>query len=135
MTTTKRGIDGNSDLYLAVKEFMREGVKIFTDYTNKWKRPSKERADLSVSAVTTTPAEIMRQIPSDRWSSDRKSMIKGQKFKPDLPMPTVEKEYRFLRFSKPLTDIRTLGEHFFGDENTSPGEIGAKCFDEVLKRI
>lgn len=135
VTTTKRGIDGNSDLYLAVKEFMREGVKIFTDYTNKWKRPSKERADLSVSAVTTTPAEIMKQIPSERWSSDRKSMIKGQKFKPDLPMPTVEKEYRFLRFSKPLTDIRTLGEHFFGDENTSPGEVGAKCFDEVLKRI
>lgn len=135
VTTTKRGIDGNSDLYLAVKEFMREGIKIFTDYTNKWKRPSKERSDLSVAAVTTTPAEIMKKIPVASWSADRKSIIKGQKFKPDLPMPTVEKEYRFMRFSRPLTDIRTLADHFFGDENTPPGEVGAKCFDEVLKRI
>lgn len=135
VTTTKRGIDGNSDLYLAVKEFMREGVKIFTDYTNKWKRPSKERSDLSVAAVTTTPSELMKKIPSHKWSADRKSMIKGQKFKPDLPVPVVEKEYRFMRFSKPLSDIKTLGIHFFDDENTPPGEVGAKCFDEVLKRV
>jgi hypothetical protein len=36
-TTTKRGIDGNSELYLHVRDKMIEGMKIFTQYTNQWK--------------------------------------------------------------------------------------------------
>jgi len=33
ITTTKRGIDASSDIYLYVKNFMREGLKIFISYT------------------------------------------------------------------------------------------------------
>jgi hypothetical protein len=135
VTTTKRGIDGNSDLYLAVKEFMREGTKIFTAFTNKWKRPSRERAELSQTAVSTSPAGIMNSIPADQWTADQRGVIKGKKFKPKLPMPVVNQEHRFLRFSRPIQDIKALGIHFFDDEDALPGDVGAKCFDEALKRI
>jgi hypothetical protein len=135
VTTTKRGIDGNSDLYLAVKEFMREGTKIFTAFTNKWKRPSRERAELSQSAVSTSPTGIMSSIPDDQWTTDQRGVIKGKKFKPKLPMPVENKEHRFLRFSRPIQDIKALGVHFFDNEDALPGDVGAKCFDEALKRI
>lgn len=135
ITTTKRGIDGNSDLYLSVKEFMREGMKLFTDYTNKWKVPSADRPEMAVSAIPSTAKDVTKMVPAEQWSQDRKSSIKGSKFKPTLPVPEKANEYRFLRFSRPLSQIRKLGLHFFDDADYAPGEIGGLCFDEVLKGI
>ena len=37
MTTTKRGIDHSSAIYIAVKDKICEGLKMFTNYTNQWK--------------------------------------------------------------------------------------------------
>ncbi|MBA4245274.1 MAG: ATP-binding protein [Pseudomonas sp.] len=135
VTTTKRGIDGNSELYLSVKEFMREGMKLFTSYTNKWKVPSADRPELATPALASTAKSIAAMVPADKWSQDRKSTIKGNKFKPVLPTPEKNDEYRFMRFSRPLSDIRALGEHYFDDPDYAPGEIGGICFDEALKRI
>ena len=42
MTTTKRGVDASSTVYLQVKTKMREGMKLFTDYTNRWKGRAEE---------------------------------------------------------------------------------------------
>ena len=41
-TTTKRGIDASASLYLQVKNKMREGMLVFTNYTNKWKGDERE---------------------------------------------------------------------------------------------
>lgn len=135
VTTTKRGIDGNSDVYLSVKEFMREGVKLFTDYTNKWKVPSADRPETGIKASNSTVDQMVKMVPEAMWSQDRKSIIKGRKFKPTLPMPEKSTEYRFVRFSRPVQDIRALGEYFFDDPDYLPGEIGGACFDEILKEI
>lgn len=135
VTTTKRGIDGNSDIYLSIKEFMREGMKLFTDYTNKWKVPSSDRPEMAVQASNSTIDQMVKMVPHNMWSQDRKSVIKGQKFKPALPAPEKTIEYRFLRFSRPIEDIRALGEHFFDDPDYAPGEIGGACFDQVLKGV
>ena len=49
-TTTKRGVDASSVLYLQVKNKMREGMKLFTDYTNRWKGLTEEtRAQFAAS--------------------------------------------------------------------------------------
>lgn len=133
VTTTKRGIDGNSDIYLSIKEFMREGMKLFTDYTNKWKVPSSDRPEMAEKATSSTVDQMVKMVPDAMWSQDRKSVIKGRKFKPALPMPEKTTEYRFLRFSKPVEDIRALGDYFFDDPDYAPGEIGAACFDAILK--
>ncbi|MDH1632284.1 ATP-binding protein [Pseudomonas mosselii] len=135
VTTTKRGIDGNSEIYLSVKEFMREGMKMFTDYTNKWKVPSDKRPELAVPAVASTVTNMANMVPDSKWSQDRKSVIKGKKFKPVLPVPAKAVEYKFMRFSKPLDEIRSLGIHFFDDPNYAPGDIAAACFEEALERI
>lgn len=134
VTTTKRGIDGNSDLYLSVKEFMREGVKLFTDYTNKWKGPVSTRPEFNQPAVTASTRFIADLVPQDKWSQDRKSVIKGSKFKPILPVPEREDENKVIRFFKPLKEIRELSVHFFDDPDATPSEVGAACFEEILKR-
>ena len=37
MTTTKRGVNANLDVYTIVRERMQAGVKHFTKFTNDWK--------------------------------------------------------------------------------------------------
>lgn len=134
VTTTKRGIDGNSDLYLSVKEFMREGVKLFTSYTNRWKGISHRPVFTDVPVVTT-PKEIAASIPAEKWTQDKKSLIKGYKFKPVLPTPKAVEEYKFIRFSRPVSEIKAIATYFFDDSDIGASEIGDFCFEDVLKRV
>lgn len=130
LTTTKRGIDGNSELYLSVKEFMREGLKLYTDFTNKWKRSSKELQNVN-ARLATLSAEITHSIiPESSWSNVRG--IGGQKYKPNLPIPKEDDPLRQVRFSRKISDINAVAAYLFDDTGTPPGDVGAKCFDDIL---
>jgi hypothetical protein len=86
-TTTKRGIDASSPLYLRVKNKMREGMRIFTDYTNKW----KGRADESRKQIEAGTALALEQIKAQAanlpFRLTKKSVPQGEQYKPLLPMP------------------------------------------------
>lgn len=125
LTTTKRGVDGNSDLYLQVKEFMREGVKTFTDYTNRWKKRSEERRAHQENARAMLPEEAMRD-PSLSYTTVRRP-IGGKKSIPVLPVPNVQTD-AWIRFAKPLSQIEVLSQRFFGHSSAKPSEVGAHCF-------
>ena len=136
LTTTKRGIEGNSDLYLTVKEYMREGLKIFTSFTNKWKkyRQESEKSALQIPTTTKTSKEIYNEFPSDKWSTIRKS-TGGKVFRPNLPIPRTNDPTRQIRYSKKITDIETVSEFLFGDRDRSPNEVGERCFDYIIQEI
>ncbi|MDK9686359.1 ATP-binding protein [Halomonas sp. LC1] len=137
LTTTKRGIEGNSDLYLKVKDRIKEGLKIFTSFTNKWKN-RQERARLSIQSGgsrNVIPSDIIEKIPQNKWTNMRGEENKNaRKFIPNLPMPTIESTERRITFSRPAEDIKTISEFYFENESASPKEVGEKCFDEALRR-
>ncbi|HDL7342917.1 TPA: ATP-binding protein [Yersinia enterocolitica] len=136
ITTTKRGVDGNSELYLSTKDFMREGLKFFTDFTNKWKNNADERKEIvsaSSKSVSTTNTDFAASIPQERWSTVRRS-IGGKVFKPKLPLPKETDPLRQIKFSRKISDIKLVAEYIFDNENQSPTEVGQYCFDEILKR-
>ncbi|RBB41748.1 ATP-binding protein [Burkholderia reimsis] len=133
LTTTKRGIDGNSELYLGVKEYMREGLKLFTDFTYKWKRASPERTALKTATEAISIQDIATLVPESRWNAVRRGGG-GERFKPTLPMPKEDDPSRQIRFSKRVSEIRKVSEYLFGDEDVPAGDVGAKCFDEMMKK-
>jgi hypothetical protein len=133
ITTTKRGLDGNSQLYLTVKEQIREGIKYFTDFTNKWKKSRSENASVQRKAVTVRSAAIAARVPMEKRSVVHKG-LGGWKYKPPLPLPKESDPLRQIRFARPLSDIAVVSGHLFDDPNRSPGDVGAKCFDDVLKK-
>lgn len=55
LTTTKRGIDASSDVYLIVLKHMMEGVKHFTDFTNRWKGSESAMNDAFNAAISISP--------------------------------------------------------------------------------
>lgn len=138
MTTTKRGVDTSSKIYAVVKDRMRQGLKMFTDYTNRWKGQNESERKYSTlaksvpiesligsSAQTTTDSPI--QLRQNRG---------GFVFSPELPKPPNDKPYSIIRFSKSTEEVLDLVEYFYNDRNHSitPSQIGEKCFDIILKQ-
>jgi hypothetical protein len=131
LTTTKRGINQNSILYSQVKNVMREGLKHFTDFTNKWKVDPKGRREVYKESVPVDPWKAMSLIKQKDWTKSRR--FGGELFVPKLPLPGVKSQNnRTISFVRPIEEIRMLGNFLFEDPEIHPSRIGEKCFDDYL---
>lgn len=136
ITTTKRGIDGNSEVYLSTKVFMKEGLKFFTDFTYKWKSNSAERKEIvsdTVSSLSATDESFTEIVPESSWSKVHRS-IGGKVFRPKLPMPKDTDPLKQIKFSRRLSEIKEVSEFIFDDETRAPTEVGQFCFDNFLQK-
>ena len=133
-TTTKRGIDASSALYLQIKNKMREGMQIFTQYTNQWKGRADESKKQIAQGERFSFEEIKEKAQSLPLNTTKQSAIPGQQYKPILPKPKkpISQERR-ISFVKHINDVQLVANYLFGDENTDPSEVGEKCFDLILK--
>ena len=59
-TTTKRGVDAANPVYLAVKNFMREGTRACVKFTNDWKKREAEVKD-KISIVRAVSFQDMKE--------------------------------------------------------------------------
>ncbi len=135
LKTTKRGVDSSSHIYAVVKDRMREGIKTFTDFTNKWKK--LPRAELSkyfqMEKTESAPSNTLSEkVKDDDWSRVRRDG--GHVFKPKLPFPKDDDPTSRVVFTKKRSEIDAVSEYLF-EEKKSPSEVGEFCFDQFLKRI
>jgi len=132
-TTTKRSIDASSLLYLQTKNRMREGMRLFTDFTNKWKGREDEIRELFKVGELLSPKEI--EIKAEKLPlSATRGYPEGEQYKPELPFPKkLEPTERRISFAKGLTEIKKVGEYLLNDADADPSEIGEKCFDVILE--
>ena len=132
-TTTKRNIDTSSPLYLQIKNKMREGMRIFTDYTNKWKGRSEESAKHIHAGEKLSFDEIKAEAKTLHFISTKRSFPAGNQYKPELPLPKIEASTRRISFIKDKDDIECVADHLFGDKEKDPSVVGEKCFDLILR--
>ena len=129
-TTTKRGIDASSPLYLQVKNKMREGMKIFMDYTNKWKG-QEEVSKRHIDHGTPLPLEKIKANDEQLKFTTTRNLPVGEQFKPLLPLPQIpEPTTRRISFAKEMKKIKAVAD-YFGDSDMQPSEVGEKCFDTI----
>lgn len=138
ITTTKRGIDASSDIYLYVKNFMREGLKYLTSYINKWRIDIVEEKKRSEQAYPINPDDLFEGdiIPREKWTPVRNRSYES-KYIPALPLPMNTRGKKALnkniKFSKSLQEIKLLAEFLFEDSERDPSEVGEECFERTLK--
>ena len=133
MTTTKRGIDASSSLYLQVKNKMRDGMRIFTHYTNKWKGKADEAQEHIDSGKPYTLDKIKTESEKLKLNAVR-SGLKGTQYKPKLPLPKPEPSTKKrISYTKDAEDIQMVQEYLFDDEKVRPSQVGEKCFDLMLR--
>ena len=132
-TTTKRGIDATSPLYLQLKNRMREGMKTFTTYTYRWKGKAEDsKKHMNLENLCTL--EEIKKEAAKMELNPVKSGLTGQRFMPELPMPDPQKPTTGrISYSKDLGDIQKVQKFLFGDEEKQPSEVGEACFDEILE--
>lgn len=140
LNTTKRGIETSSDVYFRLLEYMRTGMKKFTDYTNRWKARMDEAKGQFEAATLRPAAEIPEALPKDGYKeiSERKlgDDAEAKEFQPSLPQPPKEKnDMRRISFSKSASDIRSVAKELMDDEDVAPSDVGEACFDSVLERV
>lgn len=138
MTTTKRGVDMSSPIYSVVKNRMRHGLKLFTDYTNRWKGQNEIERRYS-SVAKSIPIEKLVGEPqrSEVDFSIKFRDSKGAKvYNPDLPKPPNDKPYKIIRYSKDEGEILDIVEYLYSDRNhtITPSQVGEKCFDIILEK-
>ncbi len=129
-TTTKRGIDASSTLYLQVKNKMREGMRMFTNYTNKWKGREDESKS-QIQGGSYLSLDELRQGALEMPFNVTKKPLPGSQYKPKLPMPPrIEPTKSRISFVREVAKIDAIAE-FIGEADIEPSEVGEFCFDAV----
>ena len=132
-TTTKRGINANLPIYAQIKNKMREGMRQFTDYTNKWKGKADEVKKQMQDGNLLSLNEIKEFSQKVDFNRTIRSFPAGEQYKPTLPMPKkIEPTKRRITFVKDLSEINRIAE-YLDTPYSDPSEIGVKCFDIVLE--
>ncbi len=133
-TTTKRGVDASSRLYLQVKNKMREGMRLFTDYTNKWKSRAKESQAHFDGAQSLSLPEIKAKAVKIGMHRIGSSSAGGSQYKPQLPMPRViSMQDCRVSYTKKRRDVESVAEYLFRDAKIAPSAVGERCFDLALR--
>mgnify|MGYP001065542382 CR=1 FL=1 len=138
MTTTKRGIDLSSPIYAEIKNKMRDGLKLFTNYTNKWKgRNEQERVYSAATESVPYSAIFDEKIIEEKGMKLQKTRDGGHLFQPALPKPSNDRNYEIIRFSKSKDEIDKVRRFFVPDASIDikPSKVGEECFDRILKEI
>jgi hypothetical protein len=131
VTTTKRGIDPGSDIYLQVKDRMRDGLKKFTAFTYRLKKDKTEKNKLFKEAKSVNEDLLNAMSARVKWRKDPK-IRHGSVFVPNLPQIEKNDLLKTIRFSKPAEQVAKLGEFLFENPHSEPSDVGERCFDRTL---
>ncbi len=133
-TTTKRGIDASSSLYLQVKNRMREGMKVFTNFTNQWKGKGDASQEYIDSGKALALDEIKTKSSEKLKLNSVRSGFRGKQFMPKLPRPKPEpSSKKRISYSKDLEEIQIVEDYLFEENSVTPAQVGEKCFDQMLR--
>ena len=133
LNTTKRGLDTSSEIYHIVLDYMREGLKKFTSFTNHWKKREEETLSAFSSLHARKPTEVARRVDASKFTENRRQ--KGTRYySPELPRPEDKQKQRRICFAADQEDIELVAEYYFDDRERERSEVGRRCFDESLKR-
>ncbi len=133
-TTTKRGIDASSILYLQVKNKMREGLSLFINYTNKWKGNEDESKKHIENGKNLSFEEIKIEADKLGLRATRQSLMRGEQYRPSLPMPkSLEPSRTRISFVRATKDVKCVSAYLCDDEDSDPNSVGEQCFDLMLR--
>lgn len=138
VTTTKRALDTSSDIWLQSLVKMKEGMRIWINYTNAWKNHPRSDQTQYWEKAKPHPLRTTINMVSQREKAIKPSGVieynpQKQKVFP-LP-PTKKPSSRRIVFSRPIEEIELVSKSLFDTYNERPGSVGERCFELVLSEV
>ncbi|WP_394794890.1 ATP-binding protein [Armatimonas sp.] len=134
--TTKRTLDTSSEVYLIALNYMMDGLKQFTSFTNLYKGKEEETNDDFKFMRPMSPSAIISYYESSRRMNAVRANIKGTtatKVALNLPKPKNEERDKRIMFYKPQSEIEQVAQHLFGSIEINAGQVGQECFEMILR--
>lgn len=136
-TTTKRGLNFSSSLYQQVLTRMQEGLRLFVNFTNKWKS-LEEEVKIWVSPVPSLTYSQLRVEAEKLPFHETRSGLEGEQFKPKLPMPPNNSPDVRISYTREKSIVLRLAEELLPDfedirEKDIPRSVGIASFDFACK--
>lgn len=131
ISTTKRGLDQNSDLYFLARQRVMEGLKKFTDFTNKWKGYEEDTEAYFLDAPRTPARESLSLVAS--LGKPVRLMENAKRISPTLPLPDVKNPICRIRYSKPKDEVKALSKFLFDEDDIDASEVGRASFEFTKK--
>lgn len=135
VTTTKRALDTSSDVWLQALVKMKEGMRVWINYTNHWKNHPRSDQTKYWEKAKPLPLRDAIDLVSNRDSAVKTSgniEYNPQKQKVIPTPPTHKPSSRRIVFSRPVEEIRTISKALFDSFDEKPGVVGDKCFELAL---
>lgn len=138
VTTTKRALDTSSDVWLEALVRMKEGMRVWISYTNKWK--NHPRSDQSSHWEDARPLALKEVVEAVAARPTARKADGHIEFNPQkrgvIPEPPDRKpSSRRIVFSRPVEELRTVSKALFDRFDEKPGIVGDKCFSMVLAEV
>jgi hypothetical protein len=112
---------------------MREGMRIFTNFTNRWKTREDEARVYIKKAVPLSFEDIKVQAQQLHFNPATKSYPLGDIYRPQLPLPLkLEPTMRRISFVKEKAKIEMVAQ-YFGDTDLKPSDVGERSFDTIYE--
>ena len=131
ISTTKRDLDTDSDIYRPARNAAMDGIRIFTGFTNRWKGNEEAVNELLVPEKRVDARTI--SLVKDEGRALRNTQSQERRYVPELPMPTRGTRKRRIAFSRDIDEIKKMGEALLGDVNANAGDVGVAAWEETLK--
>jgi hypothetical protein len=132
ISTTKRDLDTDTDVFNQARNAAMEGLKLFTGFTNRWKG-AEEETDSLLSTRRSVDARTI-SLAATEGRAVRGSGGAARKFVPELPVPQQGTKRRRIAFSRPSEEVETLAEMLLGDRTAKPSDVGVAAWEDVLNR-
>jgi hypothetical protein len=130
VTTTKRGVDSSSDIYVETKQRMMKAMNAYIKHSNSWKNsPRIEQKDFFENTKKLQVSDILKNIENITG----KTMLGNIEYSPNLPKKEkVKKETTRIGFDRKIGEIKKVALFLFGTEKVSAKDVGDKSFQYVL---
>lgn len=140
-TTTKRGLQYSTRTYQQVLNRVRDGLRMFVDYTNWWKSNESEAKQIVAATPALSFADMKSRVLARTTIklSPVQTGIVGEQYRPALPRPKDESGMLRIGFTRPKNDVMELAElklkNFDALPPTQiPRVLGEQLFDTALKQ-
>jgi hypothetical protein len=131
VTTTKRALDTASNVWLESLVKMKEGMRVWINYTNMWKNhPRSDQTHFWDDAKPMSITKAIEKVSTRKGVQKRSGIIEYNPQKAGvLPKPSEKKpSSRRVIFSRPSEEIRRVAVLLFDDPEVKPGIVGDECF-------
>ena len=133
ISTTKRDLDVSSEIFLIARKEVMDGIKTFTNFTNKWKGVEESADDFFAPKQKVDAKQNIKSAEAHGQSI--RGLDGARKYVPNLPQPVSRVERKRISFLRDQEDIARLSKHLFGDSSQHPSLVGGECFDRALADI